>query len=67
MENILNPKEEAILQLMLQGKQNKEIATQLYISLDTVKKHNTNIFKKLGVRNRNKAIIRMLKNKYLSI
>jgi len=61
MENILNPKEQSVLQLILQGKQNKEIAKSLHISLDTVKKHNTSIFKKLGVRNRNEVIIKMLK------
>lgn len=61
MENILNPKEQSILSLMLQGKQNKEIASSLYLSIDAVKKYNTSIFKKLGVTNRHAAIVKMIK------
>lgn len=60
MENKLNPKEQSILTLMLQGKQNKEIGALLHLSIDAVKKYNTSIFKKLGVTNRHAAIVKMI-------
>ncbi|MGH3479462.1 MAG: response regulator transcription factor, partial [Nocardioidaceae bacterium] len=47
-----------VLQLLAAGKQNKEIASELYITRDTVKKHITHIFDKLGVVNRTQATIR---------
>ncbi|WP_081912646.1 response regulator transcription factor [Salegentibacter sp. Hel_I_6] len=38
--------------LIQQGKTNKEIAEALFISLSTVKTHTSNIYSKLGVKNR---------------
>ncbi|MBC7589153.1 MAG: response regulator transcription factor, partial [Chitinophagaceae bacterium] len=40
----------------------KEIATQHFISKETVKKHINNIYKKLHVQNRTEAVIRFLEN-----
>jgi two-component system, NarL family, response regulator len=48
----LTPREIAALRLMADGKANKEIASELSISERTVKTHLTNIFQKLGVRDR---------------
>jgi DNA-binding CsgD family transcriptional regulator len=48
----LSEREREILGLVYLGQLNKEIARELHISLDTVKKHLYNIFKKTGVRNR---------------
>lgn len=48
----LTPREFEIIQLLLQGMTNVTIATQLHIAEVTVKKHLTNIYRKLGVRNR---------------
>ena len=48
----LSEREREILALVCCGRLNKEIARELYISLDTVKKHLYNIFKKTAVRNR---------------
>lgn len=45
-------REEQILELLAQGKSNKEIAFQVGISEKTVKYYLTNIMKKLHVRNR---------------
>jgi transcriptional antiterminator len=39
-------------------KSNKEIATELFISVSTVKTHITNIYKKLAVVNRTELVTR---------
>lgn len=51
----LTERELEVLQLVAAGRQNKEIAGELYVSLNTVKKHVTHIFEKLGVANRTAA------------
>ena len=52
----LTPRELATLQLMADGKANKEIATALGISDRTVKTHLGHLFEKLGVTSRTEAI-----------
>lgn len=52
----LSARELEILELLAQGKSNRELATQLYISEATVKTHLVHIFDKLGVENRTAAI-----------
>ena len=44
-----------IFKLVLDGKSNQEIADALYISIHTVKKHISNIFKKLNLNSRSAA------------
>ena len=51
----LTPREKDVLCLIIKGKTNDEIATDLYISLSTVKTHITKIFEKTKVRNRLEA------------
>jgi DNA-binding NarL/FixJ family response regulator len=41
-----------ILKLVSEGKSNQEIADKLFISIHTVKKHMSNIFKKLNIQSR---------------
>lgn len=48
----LTGREREVLHLLSMGCTNQEIADRLFISLATVKDHNTNIFRKAGVRNR---------------
>jgi DNA-binding CsgD family transcriptional regulator len=48
----LSPREAEIVGLVLHGYSNREIGKRLYISLETVKKHVSNVYRKLGVRNR---------------
>jgi DNA-binding NarL/FixJ family response regulator len=52
----LTPKENQILELLSKGYYYKEISGELNISLDTVKKHCGNIYRKLQVNNRTEAI-----------
>jgi DNA-binding NarL/FixJ family response regulator len=47
----LTKREHEVLGLITQAKNNKEIASELYISDQTVGVHRKNIMKKLGVRN----------------
>ena len=54
----LSQRELEVLGLIAEGLSNAEIARRLYISLSTVKGHTTNIFGKLGVRNRTGAVTR---------
>src|ERR1051325_1604481 len=48
----LTPRELEVLQLLLAGKTNKEIAQQIAISAKTVEFHLDHIYTKLGVRSR---------------
>lgn len=54
---LLTDREKEILNLIAKGLKNKEISDKLFISEGTVKVHINNILKKLGVSDRNKAII----------
>jgi LuxR family maltose regulon positive regulatory protein len=52
----LSDRELQVLQLIAEGLSNQEIAQRLYLSLHTVKWHAGNIFGKLGVKNRARAV-----------
>lgn len=47
----LTKREREILKLIAEGHKNKEIADQLYISINTVEKHRSNIMDKLNIHN----------------
>lgn len=55
----LTKMEATIVELLLKGLSNKEIADQLHISEETVKKHVYNIFRKTKVKNRNALFIKL--------
>lgn len=48
----LTPRELEILQLVIAGKTNKEIAREIFISKKTVEFHLDHIYSKLGIRTR---------------
>ncbi len=52
----LSDREREILQLVAEGRTNREIADRLYISVKTVLRHRTNIMEKLGFHNRTELI-----------
>jgi DNA-binding CsgD family transcriptional regulator/MFS family permease len=58
----LTVREQEVLQLILSGKSNKEIAQLLFISESTVKTHVRNIFSKYDVGSRAELISTLLKN-----
>jgi LuxR family maltose regulon positive regulatory protein len=54
----LTKRELGVLQLIARGSSNPEIAKELVLALDTVKRHVYNIFAKLEVKNRMQAVAR---------
>ncbi|WP_379137362.1 LuxR C-terminal-related transcriptional regulator [Paenibacillus sp. sgz500958] len=60
----LSKRENEVLQLVAIGYGNREIAKRLYISEHTVKNHMSNIFQKLDVKDRSKAIAVVYKKIY---
>jgi len=53
----LSDRELEVLRLICAGRSNQEIADELFIALDTVKRHANNLYGKLGVKRRSQAII----------
>jgi DNA-binding NarL/FixJ family response regulator len=53
----LTPQQTAVLLCISAAKPNKQIAFELGISETTVKAHATNIYRRLGVRNRAEALL----------
>jgi LuxR family transcriptional regulator, maltose regulon positive regulatory protein len=51
----LSLREQEVLSLIAAGLTNREIAAQLVVSPETVKKHTSAIYGKLGVRSRTEA------------
>jgi DNA-binding NarL/FixJ family response regulator len=61
----LSPRERQIIQLVLAGCRNREVAKELGISEKTVKNHLSNIFDKLGVGDRLEMALYVLDKKLL--
>ena len=53
----LSERELEVLRLICTGKSNQEIADELFLALNTVKRHANNLYGKLGVNRRAQAII----------
>ena len=51
----LSERELQVLEHLVEGKSNREIADTIYVSLDTIKAHLKSIYKKLGVHSRTEA------------
>lgn len=52
----ITPRELEVLEWMAQGLSNQEIADKLYVSLNTVKTHTSNVLAKLDAQRRTQAI-----------
>jgi DNA-binding NarL/FixJ family response regulator len=52
----ITPRDEQVLQLLMQGCSNKEIASQLNISPRTVKQHLRTLFLRAGIRDGRKRV-----------
>ncbi len=52
----LSQREMDVLALIAEGMTNQEIATELFLSKNTIKSHSIKIYRKLNVNNRNQAV-----------
>jgi DNA-binding CsgD family transcriptional regulator len=52
----ISSRELEVLQLMAQGLSNQEIAERLFVSLNTIKTHSSNLFIKMEVERRTQAV-----------
>jgi len=64
---LLSPREVEVLRLAAKGMSNKDIASELFLSLRTVKAHLTNIFNKMGCSCRTEAIVKGLRDGYITL
>lgn len=61
--NDLTDREREVLQLMVEGLNNKQISERLFVSQSTAKSHVSNVLTKLNVNSRTEAVSFALKNK----
>jgi DNA-binding NarL/FixJ family response regulator len=61
-KTILTKRETEIIRYLAKGLLYKEIGARSSISIETVKKHSKNIYKKLNARNRTEAVNKFLAN-----
>ena len=59
----LTRREKDILEMLVKGNSNKDMAEAMFISEKTVKNHLTSIFRKLGVKDRTQAAVFALRHK----
>jgi len=55
----LSPREEEVVKLVVRGLTNRQISETLFISENTVQRHLSNIFEKVGVRSRRELLKRL--------
>ena len=67
MDKFLIPREKEIFDMLVKGKDTKEIALSLVISEKTVRNHISNVIQKLGVKGRSQAILELIKIGEISI
>ncbi len=58
----LSPREEEVVKLVVRGASTRQISQTLYISEYTVQNHLSNVFEKVGVRNRRELVKRLFFN-----
>ncbi len=63
----LTPREAEVLRRLALGLSNKEIASALVISEETVKSHVASVFSKLQVENRAQAVVQALRRRLIEL
>jgi len=58
----LTPREQDVLELLVEGLSNREIGAQLFLSEGTIKNHVSNIIGKLQANDRTHAVVRALRH-----
>jgi DNA-binding NarL/FixJ family response regulator len=64
---VLSEREIEVLRLATRGLSNQQIADQLYLSLRTVQAHLGHIFNKMQVSSRTEAVVRALKEGWVTL
>ena len=62
MDPPLSRREREVLAIIARGRTNREVATQLNLSVHAVKFHLGSIYRKLGVANRTEAVVVFLRD-----
>jgi ATP/maltotriose-dependent transcriptional regulator MalT len=57
---VLTTRERDVLACLAQGRTNRQIATELFVGLETVKSHLSRLYAKLEARDRHDAVARAL-------
>jgi two-component system, NarL family, response regulator DegU len=65
--HLLTRRECEVLQLLADGKSNRSIGENLYISEKTVKNHVSNILQKMNVNDRTQAVVEAIKNGWVKV
>jgi len=65
--NTLSAREREILKLISQGRTNKQIAEELFLSVRTVERHRSAIMRKAGLENRAELVAYAVRRGYLSM
>lgn len=61
----LSPREKEVVAQLVEGKTMREVARDLFISIDTVRFHSKNIYRKLKVRNQAELVAKTLREKLI--
>lgn len=64
--DLLTDREKEVLQLIAEGKSNKEVATILELSVYTVETHRTNLMQKLNLHNTAEIVLYSVRKKIIS-
>jgi LuxR family maltose regulon positive regulatory protein len=65
LPEVLSERELEVLQLIASGKSNRRIASELFVSVGTVKTHINNLYRKLDAHSRTQAVARARELKLL--
>ena len=63
--DLLTEREKEVLQLLAEGKSNKEVAVLLDLSLYTVETHRANLMQKLGLHNTAEIVLYAVRKKII--
>lgn len=64
---VVTKSELRVLSSLVQGRSNKQIAEEIFVSEKTVKNHLNHLFKKLGVKNRTEAVVKAIERGLVSM